>query len=246
MARLVLAMPAAMNAASPAAFTVTSMTTLTSPLLPDTPDRDREADTGRYLRQRVALRYWLQGAGMYDALRAMNFAEGHHQGVRKDGVTPEFSHQVSIASHLRTLVPHLLHPQETITTAFLHDVREDYDVPDSVIRAAFGPVVADAVDAMTKEFNGVRRPEAEVFAAIAANPVSSIAKLADRIHNLDSMIGVFTAAKAAGYVAETQQWFLPMLREARRAFPSQEPAYENAKVVLSTQLKLISALASAA
>ena len=176
------------------------------------------------------------------ALDAMAFAEAHHSGTRKDGVTPEFAHQVAIAHFVRTLTPHLIHPQETLAIVFLHDVREDYDIADIEIVDRFGPIVAAGVDAMTKEFHGQRRAPHEVFSQIASDPCASVAKAADRIHNQQSMLGVFTPAKIASYLEETQVFFLPMLREARRAFPSQEGAYENAKLVLTSQLHLLSAI----
>lgn len=195
-----------------------------------------------YAKQRIALRYWLLGAGFTQAADAMNYAEGFHKGVRKDNVTPEFAHQVAIASYLRTLLPHVRFPQETLCVAFLHDVREDYDVDDAEIRARYGPVVADAVDAMTKEFRGIKRDEAAVFQAIGADPVASVVKPADRINNQQTMIGVFTPVKVVSYTDETQRLFLPMLKRARRTFPDQEPAYENASLMLASQLELLAAI----
>lgn len=197
-------------------------------------------------RRLIALRYWLLGRGWHEVLEAMEFAAGYHTGTRKDGLTSEFAHQIAIASYLRTLERSLLFPSETLATAFLHDVREDYDVADSEIRSRFGPRVADAVDAMTKTFRGTDRDPDTVFAAIASDPVASIAKLADRIHNLGSLHGVFSSARASGYVAETRERFFPMLKAARRSFPAQEPAYENAKLVLENQCHLLAALHPAA
>lgn len=193
-------------------------------------------------KQRLALRYWLLGRGFTDASRAMEFAEQYHRGVRKDGVTAEFAHQVAIVSYLRSLLPHLTYPQETLTAAFLHDVREDYDVADEEVRDRFGPRVADAVDAVTKTFRGVRRDDVALFERIGADPVASVLKLADRGHNQNSMVGVFTPARMADYITETQELFLPMIKRARRAFPEQEPAYENAKLLLVSQMNLVRAI----
>ncbi len=196
----------------------------------------------RFAKQRIALRYWLAGAGYFAALEAFEFAAAYHRGCRKDGRTPEFAHQVAIASHVRTLIPHLAHPEETLCAALLHDVREDYDVPDAAIRDRFGPVVADATDALTKEFMGARREPAAVFAAIAADPCASVVKPADRVNNQLTALGVFTPAKLDSYIAETLQWFFPMLRDARRAHPAQEAAYENLKLVLEAQVEALSAI----
>lgn len=191
-----------------------------------------------FSKREISLRYWLQGREFYRALEAMDWAMEYHTGVRKDGVTPEFDHQISIAHYARTL-PCLRNTEDTLITVMLHDLREDYNVSDEEVMQRFGPTVALAVEAMTKTFRGVKGNEAEVFAKIAANPIASIAKGADRVHNLDSMIGVFTPVKQAQYVDETVNLFLPMLKIARRRFPDQEPAYENIKHMLNSQIKLI-------
>jgi (p)ppGpp synthase/HD superfamily hydrolase len=199
-----------------------------------------------HAKQRMALRYWLQGAGYMQALKAMDFAEGFHQGTRKDGVTPEFAHQVQIVSYLRTLAPHLIHPEETLVTGFLHDVREDYDVDDAEVRNRFGALVADSVDAVTKTFRGVRRNDADLFDRMAGMPIASVFKPADRINNQNTMVGVFTTAKMQAYAQETTELFLPMIKKARRTFPEQEPAYENEKLMLVSQLDFVAAITASA
>lgn len=196
----------------------------------------------RFAKQRIALRYWLAGAECFTALEAFEFAAEYHRGSRKDGRTPEFAHQVAIASHVRTLLPHLDHPEATLCVALLHDVREDYDVPDSAIRNRFGEVVAAGTDALTKTFMGRDREPDSVFAAIAADPCASVVKAADRVNNQLTALGVFSSAKLQSYIDETVQRFFPMLRDARRAHPSQEAAYENLKLVLEAQVEALSAV----
>ncbi|MCE6958063.1 HD domain-containing protein [Cereibacter sphaeroides] len=199
----------------------------------------------KFAKREISLRYWLQGKGFHMALEAMDFAKGFHTGLRRDGVTPEFDHQVSIGHYVRTLESSLIFAEQTFATIFLHDVREDFDVPDAEIRNRFGDRVADAVDAMTKTFRGVKRPAAEVFQRIGDDPRASVAKGADRGHNHRSMVGVFSLEKQVEYLAETKEFFLPMLKRARRAFPRQEPAYENIKHVLTGEIELIEAIHAA-
>ena len=196
----------------------------------------------RLAKKRIALRYWLLGAGYVRAAEAMDYAEQFHTGFRKDGVTPEFSHQVAIAGHVRTFALGLRHPEEAIITAFLHDVREDYDVPDARVRELYGDIVADAVGALTKEFEGTRFTEAEVFANIAQDPVASVVKLCDRIHNHSTMVGVFSRSKVEEYIEETRTHFFPMVKRARRHFSDQEPVYEALTLTLGTQLDLLDAV----
>lgn len=190
----------------------------------------------------IALRYWLQGREWYRALEALEYAREHHQGFRKDGTTPEVVHPISVALYVRSLHPHLDHPEEAVVAALLHDVREDYGVAPEEVEVRFGSLVAVAVDALTKTFRGTDRAPAAVFDAIAADPIASVVKAADRINNQHTMVGVFTTDKIAGYIAETDEWILPMLKAARRRFPAQELAYENAKLVLDSQLRLLRAL----
>lgn len=198
-----------------------------------------------YKKSRIALRYWLHGRGYDQALVAMEFAEQYHQGVRKDGITPESSHQVAIVSFLRTLIPHMRSPEDTLVAAFLHDVREDYDVDDATIRSNFGSAVADAVEALTKVYRGIRKQPEEVFAAIAADPIASVVKPADRAHNMSTMLGAFTDRGVAHYIEETNELVLPALKDAKRRFPSQEPIYENLKFVLTTQVAMAQAFLGA-
>jgi (p)ppGpp synthase/HD superfamily hydrolase len=200
-----------------------------------------------FQKARIALRYWLQGAGWHDALIAMDAAERVHLGLRKDGTTPEFAHQVSIAQFVRTLTPSLIHPEATMATVFLHDVPEDYGIrAEEVTRGFRSPDVAaftlPAVEALTKTFRGAKRLEAAVFDAIARDPVASIVKPADRIDNQGSMVGVFTLAKQKSYIAETEAFILPALKEAKRRFPEQELAYENLKAMLGSQIALLGAV----
>lgn len=198
--------------------------------------------TKRYEKQKIALRYWCIGRGYSNAVMALEFAAGYHRGTRKDNVTPEFSHPVMVACLVRTLASGLLYPEETIAAALLHDVREDYDVSDTEIRELFGGRVADAVDAMTKEYRGVKRDPQMVFDAIAADPCASIVKPMDRISNQSTMVGVFNQAKITEYIGETRRYFFPMLKTARRGYPAQEAQYENTKLILETQVQTLAVL----
>jgi (p)ppGpp synthase/HD superfamily hydrolase len=204
------------------------------------------SSTDDFTKSRIALRYWLLGHQWHVASEALEFAQQYHTGTRKDGITPEMAHQVQVAHYLRTLHEHLLYPEETIATALLHDVREDYDVSDEEIRERFGDRVADAVNAMTKRFRGAVREPRVVFDQIASDPIASVAKGSDRIHNQHTAFGVFSADKVRDYVAETEEYFLPMLRAARTRYTRQEPVYENMKFVLLSQMQLLRAAAAGA
>lgn len=188
-----------------------------------------------YEKLTISLRYYLLGKGYFQAADALEFGMSYHTGMRKDGITPEFQHQVEITHYLRTLELSLLYPQETLTAAILHDVKEDYGVLTKTLDSLFGGRTAEAVDLLDK--NG--KTYDVYFAGIAKNPIASIVKGGDRMHNIQSMVGVFSLEKQQKYMDEVEMYFLPMLKTARRNFSSQELAYENIKHVLLSQLELI-------
>lgn len=204
----------------------------------------------KFQKKLLTLRNQLIGARFHHALAALEFAMKYHTGTRKDGVTPEFQHQVEIALYALTL-PDLMHRQEVIATILLHDVREDYGVADAEIAALFfedpefATRVCKAVWNMTKEFRGDKRDEKALFEDMSRCPIASIAKGCDRMHNLQTMVGVFKIEKQKSYIQEVHDLFLPMLKKARRLFPHQVNAYENIKHVLTSQMELIQAIHSA-
>ncbi len=187
----------------------------------------------QYEKLKLSLRYYLLGKGWYVAVDALEFGESVHTGLRKDGVTPEFEHQIRIAHYLRSL--DCLHPEETIAAALLHDVREDYNIPDRELTRRFGSTITTACILLDK--NG--KEHDAYFSGIADDAIASLAKGGDRIHNLQTMVGVFSREKQLKYVNEVRTQFFPMLKQARRSFPQQERAYENIKHMLESQIELI-------
>lgn len=201
-------------------------------------NREETVRSDRAMKQRLALRYWLQGRGFYNALKAFEFASGWHTGTRKDG-SPEFSHQIWQANFVRTLDGILLNTETQICVAFLHDVVEDYPVSLSDIRDNFGVEVMNAVERISKVIGGHKKTSEEYFDRMADCPFASLGKGVDRMHNHQTMPGAFTVEKQREYIRETEDWILPMLKRARRIFPEQEAAFENVKHNLLMQIELL-------
>lgn len=201
----------------------------------------------KYEKLRISMRYRLLGlaAGtpsFFTAVKALEFAQQYHKGTRKDGKTPEFQHQLEIGHYLLTLRQSLMHPAETLAVSFLHDISEDYGLSHEELAAQFGTLVADETWSVTKKFRGTVKDRLEFFKGVGAAPIGSVLKGADRINNLGSMGGVFTPTKQLAYVQEAEDYFLPMLKVARRAFPQQEQVYENIKLMLMSQCTLVKAI----
>jgi len=210
-----------------------------------------------YEKLKTAMRYWLLGQEYYMAYKAMEMGLLHHNGSRKDG-TPEFSHQIFQASFARTLLPSIIYPEETLATIFLHDIVEDCDVEIDTINSEFGAWVAEGVELMTnvdfvphshikqpvdgylpEHMNIVKKDPAVYYMSMIEDPIASLAKGIDRMHNHQSMTGVFSNEKKRSYIDETKTYILPILKGARKKWPAQDAAYHNIKHVLLTQIELI-------
>ena len=201
----------------------------------------------------IALRYWLIGKSFHLALDALNFASLYHTGVRKDGVTPELDHQVSIALYARTLPISDDEIEKLIVVILLHDVREDYSSADQVpaglapvseqlIIQRFGTDVSRDIELLSKVTAGVKKDAAIYFAQIRETWRACLVKLLDRLHNLSTMQGAFSPQKQIEYVAEARRDILPLARYARRAFSRYEPAFENVKLGIGLQIALLDKL----
>jgi len=202
---------------------------------------DAKVITARHQKQLAVMRGWLDGKGYYVAMDAMELVRSLETGLRKDGKTPAFHHQLSVAQLLTTLISNVKYPEETIAVAFLHDIIEDHgDVwTREALQERFGSRISDAVWKVSKKTVGVTKTYEHYFSEMGTCPIASLVKLSDRAHNIYTMLEVFTPVKQVKYVNEVDQWFYPMLKTARRAFPQQYPTYENLKILLLCQCQLV-------
>ena len=195
--------------------------------------------TDQHAKELMALRQWLLGREYYVALDALKLARGMHVGFRKDGVNPVMSHQVYICNYLRTILPSIIHKEETLVCALLHDVCEDHDhIGFDDISSRFGTRVGHSTMLLTKKHRGIVIPYDLYFSRLAEDPIGSLVKLVDRGHNFLTMNGAgWMPLKQKAYLGELEERFLPMARLARDNFPLQEMAYYNIKTMLLMQAK---------
>ena len=133
-------------------------------------------------------------------------------------------------------------PEETLATIWLHDVVEDCGVTISEIEKMFGARIAFSVELMTNQVSGVKKPLDKYYSAMIADPIASLAKGIDRMHNHQSMNGVFSITKQKSYIEESETYIFPMLKAARKTFPEQESAYQNIRHILQIQIELVRAM----
>ena len=195
----------------------------------------------KYEKLFTALKYYLLGHNYLLALKALQFARSYHSGTRKDGSTPEFQHQLEICHFILTL-KNLENEELTIVCALLHDVMEDYNIPVQTMESEFSPEVCSIVLRLSKVYQGSKKSMPTYFDEISSCPIASIVKGSDRIHNLQSMVGVFSKEKQKDYISEVKTYFLPMIKAASYSHPKQSMAYFNIKHMLKSQIELIEAI----
>jgi len=194
----------------------------------------------KFNREKTALKFFLIGRNYSLALKALGFAEKYHIGFRKDGVTPEFHHQIRIALTI-TQLKDILNEELCITAALLHDVVEDYDILPEVIEKEFGKEVRDVVWRLTKKFSSASKEQALYVDELGQCPHASVIKGVDREDNLNSMCGVFSVPKMSSYAKEAEDVFLPMLKRASKLFPSQNAAYSMVRRNLKNTISWVNA-----
>lgn len=195
--------------------------------------------TTRFSKLYSMLKGYASGKGFDRLLVAIEEGRRMHSGFRKDGVTPEFQHQLEIAHYLITVSGSIDNLEDTLIVAILHDSDEDEAIKFNNPRliGIIGPECTDSIYTLNKHRVGSL---AEYHKALALDPCASLAKGADRINNMGSMhTANYTLEKQMSQAEEVRDLFLPMLKEARKNFPRQMSAYYNIETVLKIQMNAV-------
>jgi guanosine-3',5'-bis(diphosphate) 3'-pyrophosphohydrolase len=140
---------------------------------------------------------YLPAKGMTLVKKAYEFAAEHHAGQLRLSGDPVITHPLRTAL---TIVDLQL-DAAAVAAALLHDVQEDCGVENGVIEKRFGSEVAKLVESVTKlgqipfqaptQRSGERNMQAEnlrkMFLAMAQDLRVVIIKLADRLHNMQTL-----------------------------------------------------------
>lgn len=190
-----------------------------------------------YKKTRSVFRHYILGKvksdkRYLDVLRMMALIEKYHTGKRKNGEA-ELSHQYAICAYLMTIEDSLEDPVSCYVVALAHDLYEDYPESEKELRELFAKYV-EMIIRISKIRNGIAIDKFVYFNEMALCMICSIVKLCDRFHNFSTMVEPFNREKQLSYLEDLDDFFLPLLKEAKRRFPEQTAAYENLKFVLTT------------
>lgn len=165
-------------------------------------------------------------------IRAFEFANEAHKGVRRRSGEPYIIHPISVA---KIVVQEIGLGYKSIVTALLHDIVEDTEYTVEDIERLFGAKIASLVDGLTKIKSAMDTRHSQVQSEGGVSPEGSameeksmqaenfkrilltlnddvrviLIKLADRLHNLRT-IGSMPDRKKDKILSETMYIFIPL------------------------------------
>jgi len=146
--------------------------------------------------------------------RAYVYAMKHHGAQTRESGDPYFSHPIEVAG----ILTELKLDESSIITALLHDLVEDTDVTLDDIERTFGTEIARLVDGVTKltrlELQSEQTRHAENFRklvlAMSVDIRVLLVKLADRMHNMQTLHYVQSSEKRRRIARETMEIYAPL------------------------------------
>jgi len=193
------------------------------------------------------LSVYLDQDAIANVVRAYRFGAKAHSGQFRKSGEAYICHPVSVAISLAGM--HM--DANGIMAAILHDVIEDTPVTKAELAEQFGNEVADLVDGVTKlsKIDSRSRAEAQaenvrkMFLAMAQDLRVIVVKLADRLHNMQTL-GNMPADKKRRIAKETLEIYAPIanrlgMNDIRHQLETLgfKALYPNRFVVLSDAVK---------
>lgn len=122
--------------------------------------------------------------------KAYNFAKKAHNGQLRKSGEPYFTHVANTALNLAELEMSPI----VITAGLLHDVLEDAEITENELKKEFGDEIVNLIEGVTKlgkvKYKGVERNVENLrkfFISIAKDLRVLVIKLADRLHNIETL-----------------------------------------------------------
>lgn len=199
----------------------------------------------RLAKQYKKFKEYFTERGMTESLKAMELVNLYHVGERRGG-GPERSHLYEVAGQLIALLEGRVDTKtldKVVAAGFLHDLVEDY----SHLYSALQLQKDFSLDTYTitmnvckwKGFRKIPEDYEKYFIVVATHILSIFVKVSDRIHNLSTCIGGMSHKRIHQYIDETEIYFYPMIRKARRDYPEFYMALTSMKQQLEYRIMML-------
>lgn len=163
-----------------------------------------------------SIKEYLPGFNEKKFIEAFNFAEKAHLGqFRKDNTTPYIVHPVEIVKILISLHA----DEDTLISALLHDVPEDTKYTIEDVEKLFGDKIKFLVDGITKLSavyyqNDMSKRQVGTLKKLFLHSVKDLRviliKLADRLHNMQTLGNIKESEKRMRISRETLEIYVPI------------------------------------
>ncbi len=180
-------------------------------------------------RHLAALLKHLSAGDLHDVRTAFDFAVQAHEPQKREDGTPYVTHVI----HVAEIVAGWKADRDTVIAALLHDILEDTPVHKEEIAVKFGRKVALLVEGITKFSQADLSPDLpldrkietlrKLFDVMRLDMRSILIKLADRLHNVQTIDSLPTAERRRRFAIETLTVYYKIafhlgLRNVRRIF----------------------------
>jgi hypothetical protein len=179
------------------------------------------------------------------------FIEQIHHGQKRKTGEPYTDHLHSVKSILEQQG---ISDETILHAALLHDSLEDGNVTKNFLAASFGKKVAEIVDVLSKKdfwhtsYCKMKSNLDEMENTREEYPEAVLIKMADRIHNLQTLHG-FSPKKQQEYLEETQELLIPAFenvlrknQESRWQKPMQNLLQQILNILESSNHKILGAI----
>lgn len=164
-------------------------------------------------------------------VRALTFATAMHRDHRRKNAaaTPYIEHPIEV---MRILWDAQIGDPVVLAAALLHDTLEDTAATPEMLRAQFGPEVAEVVGHVTddKTIPKAERKRLAIAHARFAPPRAQLVKLADRIANCEGLVAEPPAGWSAVRISQYYDWSRQVVDGLRGIHPGLEARFDRALI----------------
>lgn len=178
-----------------------------------------------YVKSKAQERGYTQTLAVMDILRA---AHGEQKRRSKYGFECSYIvHPLTMACQVLAMG---LKSDDLLAACLAHDMAEDADMKPEDLPA--GETVRAAVRLVSKNLvKWSPNWEEQYYDAIRKNPLASMVKLLDRVHNVAGMADYYSREKMTEYIRETDRYYPELLKTVKKV-----PEWNNAAWLLRYQL----------
>lgn len=161
----------------------------------------------------VYIKGYAKGKNLINTLKAINLAIKSHDGQFRKTGEPYVEHPMKITKHLLSLG---LDSDNLLAAAMLHDTVEDCELTLMDISTKFNKEIKNSVKYLTK-FQGMSTKS--YYNGMTYDVDACLIKIADRCHNVSTMVEAFSKEKLREYIQETNDYVIPLCKRAVRMYP---------------------------